>query len=170
SLSTAVTATEILAETSSSRSCTLAMLALPLGPASANRDFDLVLHHGQDLLAQLGTLGVTVGRDSMLGRSLEHLALGTRDRQRAVVLAGKVPAVGNLAAHRPPFAEAHRLRLDPVIVRLATVRCGRPTLRRAGRPYSRAACAGLLLAPRTRPSGGRTRPRCGGGLLRTRRA
>src|SRR5438105_3724580 len=98
SCSTAATATETLAPTSSSWSCTLGM-------ASAGRDLDLVLQNGEDLLSQLWALGVPVGRHRMLGSSLEHLALGARDRQRAAALAGKVPTVGNLAAHDTPSCE-----------------------------------------------------------------
>src|SRR3954470_13164172 len=42
---------------------------------------------------------MAVRRHGVLGRGLEHLALGTRDGERAVGLAREVSAVGNLAAH-----------------------------------------------------------------------
>lgn len=62
---------------------------------------DLVLHHGAKLLSQFGTVGVAVGGDGVLGGSLQHFELSTRDRQGAVRLTRKIPAIDDFSRHRP---------------------------------------------------------------------
>jgi hypothetical protein len=67
---------------------------------------NLILHHCVKLLSQFGAVGVAVSGDRMLGGSLQHFELPTRDRQRAVSLSGKIPAIDNFPHHIPlPMGE-----------------------------------------------------------------
>src|SRR5207245_8385743 len=64
-----------------------------LCPAPSAEGGLLVLQHGEDLLAELGAVDVAMRRHGVLSGRLQHLHLGARDRERAVVLARELPAV-----------------------------------------------------------------------------
>src|SRR5262249_46264445 len=66
-------------------------------PASSCRD--LILHHRAKLLSQLRAIGMAVSADRVLGGGLQHFELPTRDRQRAVRLARKIPAIDDFPRH-----------------------------------------------------------------------
>ena len=85
----------------------------------------LRLEHRLDLLAQLRRVRVAMNRLGMLSRRCNHLVLFADDRERAVSVALKTPAVSHHSGHIAPFSLDARIsrtpRIDLPIVEGVTV-------------------------------------------------